>query len=327
MIKFCEENYLLSGENMHNRDNMIAKAYSRIKKYIYNTPLIYCSTLSTLLGNKVFLKLDSMQITGAFKIRGVLNFLLTAKENGELPDKIVAYSTGNHALAMAYITQIFSIHARIYLPAYVSSRKKEMLKSYGAEIIEVENRNQAEYLTHQDSLKGYTSLPPSDNDLVIAGAGTMCYEALSKLARQNITPDAIFAPCGGGGLLSGSYLAKELYAPSSKIYGVEPLDANDAHISVNSGSIFRFDHSPQTAADGLRALSVSKRTLQYLQRLDDIYLIEESEIIYWNNFFNNIFPFLAELSATISLAAAKKWSEDNPKNQVILLLISGGNHG
>lgn len=312
---------------MHNRDNMIATAYNRIKKYIYNTPLIYCSTLSSLLGNRVFLKLDSMQITGAFKIRGVLNFLLAAQENEQLPERIVAYSTGNHALAMAYISQIFAIHARIYLPSYISSRKKEMLKAYGAEIIEVENRNQAEYLTHQDSQNGFTLLPPSDNDLVIAGAGTMCYEALTKLAQQNMSPNAIFAPCGGGGLLSGSYLAKELYAPSSKIYGVEPREANDAHMSVSNGSIFRFNHSPPTAADGLRALSVSKRTFQYLQLLDEIYLVEESEIIYWNNFFNNLFPFQAELSATISLAAAKKWSESNPKDQVILMLISGGNHG
>jgi len=319
--------YPLLDENMHHQDNIIIKAHNRIKNYIYNTPLIYCSTLSALLENRVYLKLDSMQITNAFKIRGVLNFLIDAKEHNQLPDKIVAYSTGNHALAMGYISKLFGLHTRIYLPTYVADRKKEMLKYLGIEIIEVETRSQAESLTYHDSLNGFTFIPPSDHDLVISGAGTMCYEALTKLKSQNITPDVIFAPCGGGGLLAGSYLAKEFYSPSSKIYGIEPIEANDAHKSVKNNFIFRFDNSPHTAADGLRALSISERTFQYLKKLDDIYLIEESEIIYWNQFFNNTFPFCAELSSTICLAAAKKWSHENPKGQTILLLISGGNHG
>ena len=306
--------------------DIVLNALNLIKKYVYNTPVLYSPHLSELYGNQVYLKLDSLQITGAFKIRGVLNFLLHRQQKQQLPQKIVAYSTGNHALAIAYAARVFDVQARIYLPVYASSVKKEMARHIGgAEVVEVVSRAEAERKTIEDSLhNGFTAIPPSDDDSIIAGAGTMCYEALLKMQSIGSAPDAIFAPCGGGGLLAGSYLAKNELSSKSKLYGVEPSEADDAFRSVRDNSIASFSQSPMTVADGLRALNVSNKTLDYLRRLDNIYLVEEQEIIRWNKYLNNILPVQSEFSATISLAAAQKWSQDN-KNKTILILISGGN--
>ncbi|MGC0372115.1 MAG: hypothetical protein DGJ47_000820 [Rickettsiaceae bacterium] len=305
-------------------NDVVVKAHNLIKKHIKNTPLIYSKELSEEIGSKVFLKLDSLQVTGAFKIRGVLNFLLKKQQEGKLPSKIVAYSTGNHAIAMSYAAQMLNIQARVYLPKYTLPFKKDMAKLYGAEIIEVDSRTEAEAMALKDSDNGFNLLHPSDDDDVIAGAGTMCLEALMQLKEQGVAPDAIFAPCGGGGLLAGSYLAKESLSPQSKIYGVEPLKANDAYQSVANKSIFKFLQSPQTSADGLRALSISPRTFRYLQKLDDIILIDENEIAQCNDDVNQSLSRKAEASATIGFAAAAKWSIDNPSKS-ILILITGGN--
>ena len=106
--------------------DMVTKAYSRISNHIHNTPLLYSETLNKIIGSNVYFKMDAMQKTGSFKLRGVLNHLLAMKENGNIPSKIVAYSTGNHALAMSHAAKLFGIHARVYLPENVSPIKKEL---------------------------------------------------------------------------------------------------------------------------------------------------------------------------------------------------------
>lgn len=305
--------------------SQIVEARRRIESYIYNTPLVYCKQLSRLFKNNIFLKLDSLQVTGSFKIRGVLNYLLKAQEDGRMPSKIVSYSTGNHGIAMGYLAKIFNIQARVYLPTYIDVTKKKLAHQSQAEIIEVRNRQEAEQRTIEDSNNGFEFVPPSDDELVIAGAATMCHEAIDKMHQLGLKADAIFAPCGGGGLLSGSYLAKSELSPETKVYGVEPTRANDAYQSIVNKNVFRFDTSPMTIADGLRALSVSSRTLQYLSKLDDIFLVDEGEIIYWNKYINKILPIATESSASISLAAVEKWSKQQPQQQNIIVLISGGN--
>lgn len=305
---------------------MVEKAHNRIIKYVHKTPIIQLEHLNEMVNNNVYFKMDSMQITGAFKIRGVLNFLLSMKEKTNLPTKIVAYSTGNHALAMAYAAKMLNIIARVYLPKNVSLIKKNIAAYYGAEIIEVDTRQQAEDLALHDSLNGFTYLHPSDNDLTIAGAGTMCFEALLEMQTMNIFPDYIFAPCGGGGLLAGSYLAKDLLSPNTKLHGVEPLTANDAHKTLESGSLFRFKNSPDTVADGLRALSVSMRTLEYLKKLDGFHLVSEESILFWTAYLIQEMKQPCEPSAAISIAAAHEMIKvNNIHGKKILILITGGN--
>lgn len=304
---------------------VVAKAYLRIKNYIHKTPLLHSNVLNAMLGSKIYFKMDAVQKTGAFKIRGVLNHLLVLKEQGKMPKKIVAYSTGNHALAMSYAAKLFGIHARVYLPKNVSSIKKNIAEYYGAEVIDTSTRDEAENLAKIDGDGEYHYLHPSDDDATIAGAGTLCYEALQEMQDMGENPNAIFGPCGGGGLLSGSYLAKELLLPTAQLHGAEPKMADDAHQSLNANKIFRFKESPETIADGLRALAVSPRTLGYLQKLDGFHTVDEELIRYWTAWLIQMMKVTCEPSAAISMAAAHSWLKTRPKNQVILILITGGN--
>ncbi len=280
------------------------------------------------MGNKIFFKIEAMQKTGAFKIRGIINYLLSMKgKHNKLPDKIVAYSTGNHALGIAMAANQFGIKARVYLPQNVSKLKKKIAKDYGAEVIEVEDRAKAEQLSRDDAKNGFHFIHPSDSDEAIAGAGTVTFEAINQMQEMQVqAPDAIFASCGGGGLLSGTYLAKELAAPKAKVFGAEPKSADDAYQSLKQGSIFRFTESPLTIADGLRALSISPRTFEYLKKIDGIYRIEEEDICYWGIWLFQLLKIACEPSSAISMAAAKAWIvENNIRDKNILIIISGGN--
>ena len=306
--------------------NVVTEAYERIKDHIKLTPLKESEVINKRLSNNIFFKADSLQHTGAFKIRGVLNHILKLKENGLMPEKIVAFSTGNHALAIALASQIFDIKARIYLPKYVSDLKKNLARSYDVEVVEVENRREAEYQSYQDQQHGYHYIHPSDNDDIIAGYGTMLYEAVIQLHKLGKTPDYIFASCGGGGLLSGSWLAKELSAPSAKLIGAEPANAKDAYKSIESGSIFRFKTSPETIADGLRALSISPRTFKYLKNLDDLILVEEEDIFKATRYILQNLDIKSEPSSSISFAAAEDFITNHElKDKNIIILVSGGN--
>ncbi len=304
---------------------IVAKAYSRIESYVHKTPLLHSNVLNKMLGSQIYFKMDAVQKTGAFKIRGVLNHLLALKEKNKLPQKIVAYSTGNHALAMSYAAKLFDIKARVYLPKNVSPIKKRIADYYGAEVVEVDTREKAEELAKHDGENGFHYLHPSDDDETIAGAGTMCYEALLEMLQMGLKPDAIFGPCGGGGLLAGSYLAKELLSPTTELHGVEPKSANDAFQSLENNSVFRFKDSPETIADGLRALSVSKRTLEYLKKLDGFHLADEKSIRYWTSWLIQMMKVTCEPSSAISMSAAHAWLKNNAKGKVILILITGGN--
>jgi threonine dehydratase len=123
---------------------IVAKAYNRIESYIHKTPLLHSNVLNKILGSQIYFKMDAVQKTGAFKIRGVMNHLLALKEQNKLPKAIVAYSTGNHALAMSYAAKLFGIKARVYLPRNVSPIKKRIADYYGAEVMEVSSREIAD---------------------------------------------------------------------------------------------------------------------------------------------------------------------------------------
>lgn len=301
---------------------VVKVAYERVKNYLHKTPIVTSETLNEVLGHKIYFKVESLQKTGAFKVRGSLNHLLALKETGKLPDRVVAYSTGNHGIGLAWAAKKLGISARIYLPENTAPVKQQAAKYYGAEVIYTKTRIEAENMTKYDGENGFYYMHPSDNDLTIAGAGTLCYEAITQL---DLYPDAIFASCGGGGLLSGAYLAKELASPSSLLFGNEPQNASDAHISISNGSIFRFNESPNTVADGLRTLGISERTFEYLKKLDGMYLASEEDIYYWTAWLIHLLKIECEPSCALNMVGVTEWikTQKEPKN--ILVLISGGN--
>lgn len=300
----------------------VATAHNRIKQYLHLTPIVHSESLNEMLGHEVFFKVESLQKTGAFKVRGVLNHLLELKEQNKLPNKIVGYSTGNHGIGLAYAGKIFGIKARIYLPLNTSLIKQQAVIHYGGEVIYTDTREDAEEKAKLDESQGFYYMHPSDSDFTIAGAGTLCYEALQQVG---FSPDAIFASCGGGGLISGSYLAKELISPTSLLIGSEPLAANDAYLSVKNNSISRFKDSPNTIADGLKTLSISARTFEYLKKLDGFYLAEECEIYYWTAWLTHLLKVICEPSSSINMVSVVNWLKTQTTPKKILVLISGGN--
>lgn len=300
----------------------LLKACENIQSRLIQTPVIICNELNERFGHNFYFKMDCLQKTGAFKVRAVLNHLVALQNKGHLPNEIVTYSTGNHAIAVGYICNLLGIRCKIYLSRLTSKTKIEMIKEHNSEIVFTENRMQAEEMARGDE-SGYF-LHPSDSDLSIAGSGTMCYEALGQL---DVKPDAIFASCGGGGLLAGSFLAKELLSPNSLLLGCEPQNANDAFLSLQDSKIFEFKKTPQSIADGLITLKLSKRTFEYIKKIDSIILSTEEEIRHWTILLNQLLKTKIEPSSAITMPCAIKWLEKTlPKQkQNILLLISGGN--
>jgi threonine dehydratase len=213
------------------------------------------------------------------------------------------------------------ILAQIYLSANSSEYKRNLAKNLGAEIIITNTRQEAEDQAVASINKETYFLHPSNNPLMVAGIGTACFEALQELKSC----DAIFASCGGGGLLAGTYLASKALSPGSKIYAAEPLQANDAALSYQSGKIVRFQESPITIADGARTLGVAEEIFGYLKQLNGFYLISEDEIKYWTRWISHLLEIKCEPTSALAMAAACKWLKEQQKVSEVLVIISGGN--
>lgn len=310
---------------VNNQQNLFA-AQDRIKNFLHRTPLLYSEMLSHHLGHNIFFKVDSLQKTGAFKVRGVLNHLLKMQEENILPSKIVAYSSGNHGIGLAWAAGKLGIKSRIYLPNYTAPVKQQAAKYYGAEVIYTITRTEAEKRAFEDQKDGYYFLHPSDHDDIIYGAASLTLEALQDIPQK---PDAIFASIGGGGLISGAYLAKELLAPEAELIGSEPVKANDAFLSKQQQKIISLSNSPSTIADGLKTLRISERTFEYIKKIDRIELVKESEIYSWTAWLLHLIKVACEPSCAINMEAVSKWAKIHKPNPVsrknILVLISGGN--
>ncbi len=301
---------------------MVQEAGARIAPYIRRTPLMDCALLNGWLGHELVFKAEGFQKIGAFKLRGALNALLAMKEQGKACEHVVAFSSGNHAQAVALAGTLLGIRTTVIMPRFVSAIKQQATVSYGAELILTDTRPQAEILAAQMQARGATFVHPSADDMVIAGQGTACLEALEDMGDR---PDAIFAACGGGGLLSGTWLAASGFAPEAKVFGAEPAMANDAAQSYRAGRIIGFEESPMTIADGARTLRLSELTFQYLQKLDGFYEVEERDILYWTQWLQHLLKTVVEPTAALAMAGAAQWLAAQREKKRVLVILSGGN--
>jgi len=299
----------------------VFEAEARIAPYIHRTPLLSCALLNEWLGHEITFKVEGFQKIGAFKIRGALNALLSLKEQGCLPEKVVAFSSGNHAQAVALAGKMLGVKTTIIMPRFVSQVKQQATLSYGAELILTDTRQEAEQLAAEKERQGTWLLHPSADDRVIAGQGTACLEAL----QDGTMPDAIFAACGGGGLLSGTWLAAQGLAPNALVFAAEPKMANDAAQSYRSGHIVSLAESPMTIADGARTLHISERTFYYLRKLAGFYEIEEQDILYWTQWLHHLLKISVEPTSAMAMAAAFAWLKTQKNRQRVLVILSGGN--
>ncbi len=299
-------------------------AANRLKNHIEKTPVISNEKLNQELGAQVFFKMENQQKTKSFKARGAFNSILAYQEkHGKLPQKVVAQSSGNHAQAIAKACQEFNIPALIYMITKASELKINATKALGAEVVLLERRSDVNKAAEDKAKEGYVFVHSSDGDDLICGQATAAFEALLEIGEV----DAIFAPCGGGGLVSGTYLASLGLSPNAKTFACEPLNANDAARSVRAGKIISYDDTPNTIADGARTLGVKEQSFGYLQRIAGFCEISEEEIIFWQKKLSEILEQKIEPTSAMTIAGAAQYLQKNPqaKNQKLLAIISGGN--
>lgn len=302
----------------------IAQASERIAPYIIRTPIMSSSWLNEKLGHNFFFKVEALQKVGAFKARGAMNCLLRLREEDKLPPKIVCFSSGNHAQGVAFAARTLGIEAIVLMPRYASDLKKQATKNYGANLIITEDRLEAEARVEDFIKAGAYFIHPYANPFVIEGQGTACYEALEDLELEM---DFISAPCGGGGLLSGTYLAARQKNSRAQIIGSEPVLANDAARSLREGRIWGFEHSPNTICDGVMTLKVADITFEYLRRLDYFLELEEKDIIYWTQWLIHLLKINVEPSSALAMAAVVKLIQEQSfsSKKNFLIILSGGN--
>lgn len=300
----------------------VEAAAQRIAGMVQHTPLLESRLLNDWLGQRVLFKAECLQTTGAFKLRGASNFLAHLAEQDALPERIVANSSGNHAQAVAKAASLYGLPATIYSADNISAVKAAATRSYGAELRVFPTRPEADAAVAKAAeTPGTVWIPPYNHPDIIAGQGTATLEALRDAGQV----DAVFAPCGGGGLLSGALLATRELMPDARVIGAEPMAANDAARSLQSGQIETLDGSPDTLADGAATPSVGTHTFPLLQQLDDFYEVDEVQIAYWTQWLHHLLKLHIEPTCAMTMAAVAAWAVNTPPGHTAVVMLSGGN--
>ncbi|MEO0028165.1 MAG: L-threonine dehydratase catabolic TdcB, partial [Pseudomonadota bacterium] len=254
----------------------VLDAAQRLKGIAHRTPVLQSSTLNDRVQAQVFVKCENFQRMGAFKFRGGFNALAKLNESQRRAG-VVAYSSGNHAQALALSARILNIPATILMPHDASPAKLAATQGYGATVIGYDRYGEdASAIASQLALdKGFTFIPPFDHADVLAGQGTAALELFEEVGEL----DALFVCLGGGGLLSGSALATKARSPQCKIYGVEPEAGNDVQQSLRKGERVKIA-TPVTIADGAQTPMVGAITFEIIKALvDDIHTVTDAQLI------------------------------------------------
>ncbi len=298
----------------------IRAAHRRIAEHIHRTPVMTSASLDELTGARLYLKCENLQKTGSFKIRGASNAIFSLSD-AEAARGVVTHSSGNHAAAVALAARRRGARAWIVMPSNAPMAKRRAVEAYGGEITDCAPTLPAREIAAEEILKrtGAVLIHPFDDDRIIAGQATAAVELLEAVPDL----DFLFAPVSGGGLLSGTAIAAKCLRPAIRVIGCEPRNADDAYRSLAAGKIQPMEN-PQTIADGLRA-SLAERTFAILQqRVDEIALVSEEEIVAAMRLVWERMKVVIEPSAAVAVAAllAGKQSAAGKKVGVIL---SGGN--
>lgn len=300
--------------------NQIQAAHARIKDYVIRTPVMTSTTVDSLLECEVFFKCENFQRVGAFKFRGALNTVSLLSDE-EKSIGVVTHSSGNHAQALSLAASLLGVRATIVMPKNSPKVKVNATRGYGSEIVFCENdpKSRIETCTKLIDEFGYTLVHPYNDERIIAGAGTAALELLNDHSPLDI----VFAPVGGGGLLSGTSIAVKGVSPSTKVIGGEPENADDAFRSIRDGVIYP-SIKPNTIADGLRT-SLGEITFSIIQEnVDRIVTVSEVEILSAMKILWERMKLVVEPSGAVSLAAAIKMKNEL-KGYRVGVIISGGN--
>ena len=298
----------------------IARAHERIKTQARRTPVLTSRTVDELTGASVFFKCENFQRMGAFKFRGAFNAL---SQLGEEQKKkgVVAFSSGNHAQAVALSGRLLGIKTVIVMPDDAPQVKLEATRGYGAEVVQYGKHEERETLAGKLAAeRGLTLIPPFDHAHIIAGQGTAAKELIEDVGPL----DVVMTPCGGGGLLSGSAIAAKHLAPKCKVYGVEPQAGNDASQSFVKKRLITIA-VPDTIADGARTPSLGKLTFPIVLRyVDDMLTVDDQELTRAMFFLWERMKIVVEPTGALAFAAL--FTGKVPvKNLRVGVVLSGGN--
>ena len=278
----------------------IQSAARRLIGHAHRTPVMTSRTLDRLVGAEIFLKCENFQRGGAFKVRGAYN-AISQLTDAEKARGVIAYSSGNHAQAVALVCRELGIKATIVMPADAPATKRAATEGYGATVVEYDpatgDRKQiAEALAAEH---GYTIIPPFDHPHVVAGQGTAALELFEEVGRL----DVLLVPCGGGRLLSGSAVAAKGLDPACTVIGVEPEAADDAARSFRTG-VLHTVHNPPTIADGTRTSSLGAVTFPLvLEHVDAFKTVSEAQIREAVRFLFYRMKLVVEPSGALGVAA------------------------
>ncbi|TWI69865.1 threonine dehydratase [Pseudoduganella lurida] len=299
----------------------VVAAAARIAGAANRTPVLTSRTVDEEFGARVFFKCENLQRMGAFKFRGAYNALskFTPQQRSR---GVVAFSSGNHAQAVALAARLLGMPATIVMPHDAPAAKVAATRGYGGNVViydrYTEDREQiGRALADQH---GLTLIPPYDHPDVIAGQGT----AAKELFEETGPLDAFFVCLGGGGLLAGSALSTRALAPGCKLYGVEPEAGNDGQQSFRAGAIVHID-TPKTIADGAQTQHLGQHTFPIIRRdVDDILTVTDDELVACMRFFAERMKIVVEPTGCLGFAAARRMRAEL-KGKRVGILVSGGN--
>lgn len=299
----------------------IERATGCLKHIATRTPVLTSRTLDEICGVRIFLKCENFQRAGAFKFRGAYNAvaanLAAAKASG-----VIAHSSGNHAQALALAGQLLDVRVTVVMPSDAPGVKIEATRGYGADVVffdpATEQRDAVTARLQKEH--GWLLIPPFNHPDIIAGQGTVAVELLEQAGAL----DTVMAPCGGGGLLSGTAVAVSHLQPDARIVGVEPESANNGQRAFRSGKL-ELVANPRTMADGLKPGSLGEYTLAIIrEHVHEMITVSEDEIRATLKFLWERMKLVAEPSGAVALAAVFHRKLDNPGERVGVI-VSGGN--
>lgn len=299
----------------------VVAAHDRIREAAHRTPVLTSRTADAMTGASLFFKAENFQRMGAFKFRGAYNaisqFTAEQKRAG-----VLAFSSGNHAQAIALSARELGVPAVILMPQDAPQMKIDATRGYGAEVILYDRyQEDREVLSKRlASERGMTLIPPYDHPHVMAGQGTATKELIEDAGEL----DTLVVCLGGGGLLSGSAIAARALNPNIEIYGVEPEAGNDGQQSFRSGAIVHID-TPRTIADGAQTQHLGALTFPVIRSLvDDILTVTDNELVKTMQFFASRMKIVVEPTGCLAAAAVLQEKID-VRGKRVGILLSGGN--
>ncbi|MGO9938064.1 MAG: threonine/serine dehydratase [Terracidiphilus sp.] len=301
----------------------IREAAARIAGIAVKTPLIRAPFPG--VAGEIWLKAESLQPIGAFKIRGAANKILQLTPE-EIARGVITYSSGNHAQGVAYAARAVGAKAVIVMPSNAPSIKRAATLALGAEVVDVGNASSERLAVAEELVRkhGYMVVPPYDDEKIIAGQATCGLEIVEQLPDV----DLVLAPVSGGGLLSGVAAAIKQLRPTAKVFGVEPELAGDTAESFRSGNIVEWpaELTSRTIADGLRTQSVGVRNFAHIQAfVDGIIAVTEAEIRAAMRAIVTTARLVPEPSGAVATAALLFHADQLPPYHKAVAIISGGN--